>query len=156
VIDVAAIKARAAQRLASDTLASPAKWLTPDDPISHLAALATPQTREPAELGATESRIANDEALRAVERSLLHATRMSRFAVLGYGEMPAKRMADRLAVRDDDEDDRRMCVECSYLSDRRRCLAAAAGRIPGADRRMEPVPDLLQRCPSFGLRKGLR
>jgi hypothetical protein len=67
----------------------------------------------------------------------------------------ADNLAERLTLRDRDGDDRRMCVECSHLGDGGRCLAAAAGRVHGADRRMEPVPTILQRCEAFGLRKGL-
>ena len=67
----------------------------------------------------------------------------------------ADNLAERLTLRDRDGDDRRMCVECSHLGDGGRCLAAAAGRVHGADRRMEPVPTVLQRCEAFGLRKGL-
>ena len=67
----------------------------------------------------------------------------------------ADHLAERLTLRDRDGDDRRMCVECSHLGDGGRCLAAAAGRVHGADRRMEPVPTILQRCEAFGLRKGL-
>ena len=67
----------------------------------------------------------------------------------------ADNLAERLTLRDRDGDDRRMCVECSHLGDGGRCLAAAAGRVHGADRRLEPVPTILQRCEAFGLRKGL-
>ena len=73
----------------------------------------------------------------------------------GIGAGDADDLAERLTLRDRDGDDRRMCVECSHLGDGGRCLAAAAGRVHGADRRMEPVQTILTRCVAFGLRKGL-
>ncbi len=79
--------------------------------------------------------------------------RTERFALLGRAD--ADDLAERLTLRDRDGDDRRLCLECTWLGDRGRCLAAATGRIPGADRRLEPVQTVLQRCGAFGLRKGL-
>lgn len=81
--------------------------------------------------------------------------RRDAFRRRGYGPDDADDLAEKLTRRDADGDDRRMCVECSHLGDHGRCLAAAAGRIPGSDRRMEPDSVILQRCPAFGLRKGL-
>ncbi len=79
--------------------------------------------------------------------------RADRFALLGRAD--ADDLAERLTLRDRDGDDRRLCLECTWLGDTGRCLAAATGRIPGADRRLEPVQTILQRCGAFGLRKGL-
>ena len=79
--------------------------------------------------------------------------RTERFALLGRAD--ADDLAERLTLRDRDGDDRRLCLECTWLGDTGRCLAAATGRIPGADRRLEPVQTILQRCEAFGLRKGL-
>ena len=79
--------------------------------------------------------------------------RTERFAVLGRTD--ADDLAERLTLRDRDGDDRRLCLECTWLGDTGRCLAAATGRIPGADRRLEPVQTILQCCGAFGLRKGL-
>lgn len=79
--------------------------------------------------------------------------RAQRFARLG--RIAAEDLAERLMLRDREGDDRRLCLECSWLGDTGRCLAAAAGRLPGADRRLEPVQTILQRCEAFGLRKGL-
>jgi hypothetical protein len=81
--------------------------------------------------------------------------RLQLFARLDMGEAQSEKLTDLLVIRDRQLDDRRLCLECSHLGDRGRCLAAAAGRLPSADRRLEPVPDVLQRCPAFGLRKGL-
>lgn len=71
------------------------------------------------------------------------------------GTKRAAVLADRLACRDADGDDRRVCLECASLGPRGRCSAAAAGLIEGASRRLQPVPDLLQRCEAFRLRAGL-
>jgi hypothetical protein len=79
--------------------------------------------------------------------------RAERFALLGRTD--AEDLAERLTLRDRDGDDRRLCLECTWLGDTGRCLAAATGRIPGADRWLEPVQNILQRCAAFGLRKGL-
>lgn len=74
----------------------------------------------------------------------------------GYAPEDAEAMAEALTLRDRQGDDRRICLECTHLGERGRCLAASAGRIRGADRRLEPVPTILQRCEAFGLRKGLQ
>ena len=79
--------------------------------------------------------------------------RTERFALLGRAD--ADDLAERLTLRDRDGDDRRLCLGCTWLGDTGRCLAAATGRIPGADRRFEPVQTVLQLCGAFGLRKGL-
>lgn len=79
--------------------------------------------------------------------------RTERFALMGRAD--ADDLAERLTLRDRDGDDRRLCLECTWLGDTGRCLAAATGRVPGADRRLEPVQTVLQRCGAFGLRKGL-
>jgi len=79
--------------------------------------------------------------------------RTEHFALLGRAD--ADDLAERLTLRDRGGDDRRICLECTWLGETGRCLAAATGRIPGADRRLEPVQTVLQRCSAFGLRKGL-
>jgi hypothetical protein len=75
--------------------------------------------------------------------------RRNRLLRWGWPDDRAEAVADRLVRRAREQDDRRMCVECSQLSARGRCRAAAAGRLPGADRRLDPVPTILQRCESF-------
>lgn len=79
--------------------------------------------------------------------------REARFTRMGRAD--ADHLAERLTLRDRDGDDRRLCLECTWLGDTGRCLAAATGRMPGADLRLEPVAIVLQRCDAFGLRKGL-
>jgi hypothetical protein len=104
-------------------------------------------------------RLTNDEADRChapcwddAEIAAFKA-RTERFALLGRAD--ADDLAERLTLRDREIDDRRLCLECTWLGDTGRCVAAATGRIPGADRRLEPLQTVLQRCPAFGLRKGL-
>lgn len=87
--------------------------------------------------------------------SALREARRTHFMRWFHDEGEIERQLDRLDKRDADDDDRRMCMECSHLLDSGRCLAASCGRVPGALRRLEPVRDLLQRCEAFGLRKGL-
>lgn len=83
------------------------------------------------------------------------AARLERFTLRGLSLDAAEALAERLAIRDADGDDRRMCLECSYLGTTGRCIAAATGRLHGASRQLEPVQTILQRCEGFGLRKGL-
>lgn len=82
--------------------------------------------------------------------------RQSLMLARGYAPEDAESMAEALTLRDRQGDDRRICLECTHLGERGRCIAASAGRIRGADRRLEPVPTILQRCEAFGLRKGLQ
>jgi hypothetical protein len=81
--------------------------------------------------------------------------RAQQFTRLGLTTDDADAMADRLVLRDREGDDRRLCLECSNLTEQGRCLAAWRGALPGADRRMEPVQTNLQRCECFGLKGGM-
>ena len=80
--------------------------------------------------------------------------REARFRRLGRA-VDAEHLAERLTLRDREQDDRRLCLECTSLANNRRCELAAQGRLAGADRRLEPVPTILQRCPGFTLALGL-
>lgn len=68
------------------------------------------------------------------------------------GQTPeqAEYLADRLALRDQEKDDRRLCLECAHLQQPvyrngpRGCFAVQQGLMQGA-----PVLDLFQRCPQF-------
>ncbi len=110
-----------------------------------LLALLAPVRKEPIALSEPWT---DSDAAKFVDRR----DRLTRW---GWPLAQSEAIADRLVRRDQEGDDRRMCVECSHLGERGRCLAAAAGRLSGTDRRHEPVPDILQRCEGFGLRKGL-
>ena len=90
----------------------------------------------------------NDAEIDAFQRREARFTRMGRAA-------DAEHLAERLTLRDRQHDDRRLCLECAALADNRRCLVAARGRLAGADRRLEPVPTILQRCEGFTLAPGL-
>lgn len=89
-----------------------------------------------------------DAEIEAFQRREARFTRMGRVA-------DAEHLAERLTLRDRQHDDRRLCLECAALADNRRCLVAARGRLAGADRRLEPVPTILQRCEGFALAPGL-
>lgn len=97
----------------------------------------------------------DDRPNRTGEAAARHDARLHRFIAAGLAPARAQAAVALLAARDEDLDDRRICAECSHYGTRGRCIAAASGRIPGAARDLQPVPDLLQRCDAFGLRKGL-
>jgi hypothetical protein len=80
--------------------------------------------------------------------------REARFTRMGRAA-DAEHLAERLTLRDREHDDRRLCLECAALADNGRCLVAARGRLPGASRRLEPVPTILQRCEGFNRAPGL-
>lgn len=72
------------------------------------------------------------------------AFRVRLFRHRGLSEHAAEQLADRLAWRDYDHDDRRLCIECAHRANDRTCTAIRVGRYPlGTD------DSLLQRCPSF-------
>ena len=75
--------------------------------------------------------------------------RQALFVRRGLPEPQAERLADRLALRDQQRDDRRMCIECSHLQASGGCFAATHGWLPGTSRRHEPAPVILQRCEQF-------
>jgi hypothetical protein len=79
--------------------------------------------------------------------------RVGLFRRRGLSERNADYIADRLALRDQQSDHRRMCIECSHLQQRGTCFAAASGAMRGVDRRLEPVKLVLQRCPNFSWQK---
>ena len=127
-------------------------------PVGHGAACSAFIGKMPTAAVDRPHRLTNDEADRGPPcwdnaEIAAFTARTERFALLGRAD--ADDLAERLTLRDRDGDDRRLCLECTWLGDTGRCLAAATGRIPGADRRLEPVQTILQRCDAFGLRKGL-
>lgn len=76
--------------------------------------------------------------------------RVQRFTSRGLDMIRAESLADKLATRDRDDDDRRLCIECRSCDVARRCSStrmAGLGSAPTA-----PLGDLafmLQRCPAF-------
>lgn len=84
------------------------------------------------------------------EREIARFTfRLGLFLRRGVPAERAEHLCDRLARRDHERDDRRMCLECSHLQRSGGCFAAGQGWIHGAERRLTPVPDLLGRCEQF-------
>lgn len=65
------------------------------------------------------------------------------------GRPDAEHLAERLVLRDRDADGRRLCLECLELESSGRCAAARRGAIAGADRHLEPTPNILVNCGSF-------
>ena len=64
--------------------------------------------------------------------------RLGLFTRRGLPESEAERLADRLALRDQAKDDRRVCMECQHIRPQGRCV-----------HRQAVLNDILQRCPHF-------
>ena len=79
--------------------------------------------------------------------------RESLFQRRGLGTMAAEALADKLANRDYERDDRRLCIECESLNQAGKCFLAIQGKLPDTPARHEPVIDLLQRCAGFTFQK---
>jgi hypothetical protein len=75
--------------------------------------------------------------------------RVALFGRRGIAPAKAEAMADHCALRDQEKDDRRFCVECEHLQQSGHCFAAKQGWLPTASYRMEPVKDVLTRCSQF-------
>ena len=77
--------------------------------------------------------------------------RVALFQRRGLCEADAEGLADQLALRDQQHDDRRLCLECANLQRSGHCVAAKQGRIQVA---CDPsvftvMPRLLARCAAF-------
>lgn len=83
-----------------------------------------------------------------------YTVRHARLTARGFSDEQAEALAERLVRRDLEGDDRRICAECGALDRHGRCRVAAAGRLHGASRQLEPVPTILQRCEGFTLAQG--
>lgn len=135
MLDLARIKARAAGRLAAAappaaraaTLANPANRLTPAAPISQLATLASIDTSTQA-----------DSMVRLLCRR-------------GLDESEAHLLADRLQMRDQSGDHRRICLECARLagSPGRGWVCTAPKMAQVARELPAMLVMLLQDCPGF-------
>lgn len=75
--------------------------------------------------------------------------RVGLFIRRGLDLHAAESIADRLAFRDFERDDRHMCLECSSLQRGGRCFEVQQGNMRGVSRRHEPVQNILQRCDLF-------
>ena len=139
VLDLARIKARAADRLAAAvppaapvaTLANPANWLTPAPPISQLATLAS-----------------NDASAQPGPEA---APRVRSFCRRGLDDDAAQHLAVRLMRRDETQDHRRVCLECARLAGSHgRGWVCTVPRLAQVARELPAVPvTMLQDCPGF-------
>lgn len=75
--------------------------------------------------------------------------RQALFKRRGRTEVEAEALANRLQARDQERDDRRICLECSNLQAGGGCTAAALGRLHNTAKKHQPVPDIFQRCEGF-------
>lgn len=80
-------------------------------------------------------------------------TRTNLFMRRGLREERARELAEKLGQRDDEFDDRRMCIECAHLQRDGGCFAARQGWIQGAALYLTPVQNMLQRCAHFKLQQ---
>ena len=67
----------------------------------------------------------------------------------GLSAQAAEKLADRLATRDHERDDRRVCLECESLQRGGTCFVVSQGRMPNVSPKHSPVIDVLQRCDHF-------
>ena len=75
--------------------------------------------------------------------------RLALFKRRGLLDSEADALADRLAQRDYEGDERRVCMECKSLQQRGGCFQHQQGRLPGAGKFFQPMPQTLQRCGRF-------
>lgn len=71
----------------------------------------------------------------------------------GLSAQAAEQLGDRLATRDYQRDDRRVCLECESLQRGGKCFQVQQGNMPNVSPKHEPVADLLQRCDFFSFQK---
>ena len=151
MLDLAAIKARAAARLGAhahpQTPASPANRLIQPTQTSQLATLAGVASHKPVDpdrwCWPASDAMSGAELQNFTGRVLLFTRR-------GFGNLQAEALADRLVMRDREQDDRRLCLECITYRPGRCGNPRAAGLTThevGAD-----LASLLQRCPGFAPR----
>jgi len=77
-------------------------------------------------------------------------TRLARFTTKGLSLPDAEQLADRVVIRDRNNDDRRLCLECNHLQGhgRLRCNNWQQADIP-PDGLARDLVVLLQRCAGF-------
>lgn len=75
--------------------------------------------------------------------------RQALFQRRGVDLLTAEALADKLATRDYERDDRRMCLECKHIQRSGACFEASQGRLKYATRQHAPVRDILFRCDGF-------
>lgn len=75
--------------------------------------------------------------------------RFGLFQRRGIEFFAAEKLADKMATRDFERDDRRVCLECDSWQRGGKCFHVAQGSIPNVSPRHNPVMDVLQRCDFF-------
>ena len=155
MLDLAAIKARAAARLGAhahpQAPASLANWLVQPTEISQLATLAGVASRKP--IDPDRWCWPQSEAMNAAEIDRFRC-RVVSFIRRGITDSQAELVADLLVIRDRQHDDRRLCLECTSYRPGRCGNSRAAGlngHEVGAD-----LVTLLQRCRGFAPRTEIR
>lgn len=124
-------------------------------PAGHAAGCSAYSSKAPAERRDRPHRLTAVQADRCHTPSWSDAEirtfqmRHARFMRLDMSDQEADDLAERLTLRDRDNDDRRICLECRELGQSGRCSAAARGEMTGVDRQMHPPTSLLMRCQSF-------
>lgn len=146
-IDLQELRERASRRIANPATVATVATLLPDEG-SKVAALAGLQCTTDHAPDADRWCWPHSGALNTAELNAF-AARRDRLMRWGYAEQDADDMAERLTLRDRERDDRRLCIECRHLAHSGRCKQAALGRMPGVDRRLEPVRTILMRCEHF-------
>jgi hypothetical protein len=145
------------EQLATATFATPATPATPEPDLPEIAptvatvarvAVANPTDQK----AANEIMRLNPKPPEAVDKRTGRFTaRLALFTAHGLSQRYADAVAQKLMQRDLIQDERRLCLECNYLSGSttaRRCskwqaLGLLSPAIPG------DTVDLLQRCESF-------
>ena len=142
-----------ADRLKDELAGIPPGCTDKTDKRGVLSVLAVPHQEGAAEIGGSTDgshpSTFQTVSLTGVAAQAAFERRRSRLLLWGLPLHKAEALAARLAARDQDDDDRRMCLECINLERSGRCARARMGKLLGADRALEPVPDKLQRCTSF-------
>lgn len=149
MVDLARIKANAQARVGPRLVAIPAIRLLENqleacNQNSQIATIATSQQPDVDRWCWPRS-----DAMNSTEMETM-ASRVRLFVRRGIGDDHAERLADMLVVRDRNDDDRRLCLECRRLTGprgSRRCTDSAAAGLH------RDLPDdltvTLQRCPAF-------
>lgn len=75
--------------------------------------------------------------------------RVGMFTRRGLEDLKAEEIADRLARRDQEKDDRRMCIECDFLQKTGDCFKATKDLSNPNGPTHFPVKTILQRCTAF-------
>lgn len=82
----------------------------------------------------------------------IYTARLALFTDRGLNLVTATALADRLALRDCQRDDRRVCLECAHISGATASRRCSQWRQAGLGSQEVPreLPILLQRCKGFG------